>query len=629
MISNLAVTLLALPLVYILHSCWTLRRNVAIAKATGLTYVVLPWSSLNLPWLLIQPLLLPYLRRIPIVRDSLTYTLLSIEWPWQHRYTIFERVGCDSFMTVSPARNYLHTADAAVIDQITNRRNAFPKPVEFYGSTELYGRNVVSTEGQIWKHHRKTVSPPFNEKNNRLVWFESIRQAQAMVRGWMGDRTDSSPTVYTVAKDCMRLSLHVISCAGFGVHLNWPGHENEEGQTTANGDPYPKAEKGPKEPEFSENHAMSYTEALSTLLHSMVWILIFPRYLLRILPFKGMQTAYNAYIEWGKYLDELFNDKKRDLATGAASKPQEGMDLMGFLLKGTPESRNGTSSPDKAPSKPALSDAEIKGNAFIFLLAGHETAANSIHFSCVYLALHPASQRRLQASLDHIFGSRPISDWDYERDFNTLFGSMAGAVLAEELRLIPPVAGIPKCVPGNSPPQPLTVDGKEFHIPPGTYISLVSTAAHRNPKAWPACPPSSSSDPDHPTTSNTDTDLEEFKPERWLLRSMDEKPDRELNEAAAAATTTHHTEDAPNTATGTNVSSNLHRPARGAYIPFSDGYRACLGRRFAQTEVLAVLAVIFKYYSVELAVDGHASDEEVAGMGEAERKVVWEKVRGE
>lgn len=38
-----------------------------------------------------------------------------------------------------------------------------------------------------------------------------------------------------------------------------------------------------------------------------------------------MQTAYNSYVEWGKYLQELFNNKKNDIATG---KAQEGMDLM-------------------------------------------------------------------------------------------------------------------------------------------------------------------------------------------------------------------------------------------------------------------------------------------------------------
>lgn len=47
-------------------------------------------------------------------------------------------------------------------------------------------------------------------------------------------------------------------------------------------------------------------------------------------------------------------------------------------------------------------------------------------------------------------------------------------------------------------------------------------------------------------------------------------------------------------------SSHIHKPARGAYISFSDGMRACIGRRFAQVEFVAVLVVVFSRYRVRL-----------------------------
>ncbi|KAL9580197.1 MAG: hypothetical protein Q9212_004643 [Teloschistes hypoglaucus] len=603
-------------------ACWCLYRNITAAKSVGIPYIVVPWDNLNLLWLIARPFLLPYLKRSPFA-DTLWFALLSVDWPWQQQYTIFQRLACDNCMSVSPARNYFLTADAAVIDQITRRRNDFPKPIEVYGSLDLYGKNVVTTEGNLWKHHRKTVSPPFNEKNNRMVWSETIRQAQSMVKGWMGDQTQSSPTVSTLAEDCMRLSLHVISHAGFGVHLNWPTVKNSEGeQKLANGHLAATDEEDHQEYRFAPDHNMSYTDALTSLLKNVLWMLILPRSLLKVLPFRKTKRAYESYVEWGKYLRELFINKRDDIATGDAK--QDGMDLMGFLLKGSSTAR-GSSSDKQAQSKPALSDTEIMGNAFVFLLAGHETAANSIHFSCIYLALQPACQRRLQASLDRAFGSRPVSDWDYDRDFNTLFSGMAGAVLAEELRLVPPVSGIPKCVRSDSSPQPLVIDGKKFYIPPATYVTLVSTAVHRNPKLWPTGPPSDVKKPVHPT-SNTDNDLEEFKPERWLLRDDSKGPGAT---SEADAHTTEHTEDAPNTATGTNVSHALFRPPRGAYIPFSEGYRACLGRRFAQVEILAALAVIFKYYSVELDVSEYSTDEELEGISAAGKKDFWDKAAGD
>lgn len=44
----------------------------------------------------------------------------------------------------------------------------------------------------------------------------------------------------------------------------------------------------------------------------------------------------------------------------------------------------------------------------------------------------------------------------------------------------------------------------------------------------------------------------------------------------------------------------LLKPLRGAWIPFSDGIRACLGKKFAQVEFVAVLTVLLRRHRVEL-----------------------------
>lgn len=53
-------------------------------------------------------------------------------------------------------------------------------------------------------------------------------------------------------------------------------------------------------------------------------------------------------------------------------------------------------------------------------------------------------------------------------------------------------------------------------------------------------------------------------------------------------------------------------------MPFSDGARACTGKKFAQVEFVAALAVIFREYRVMLARDSEAQTEE-EGRGRAER----------
>ena len=96
-----------------------------------------------------------------------------------------------------------------------------------YGGVDIYGKNVVSTEGAMWRHHRKITSPPFTEKNNFLVWQESLHQAQSMVTSWVRPDVRASGPLWDIAAQSMRLSLHVISKAGFGVRLPWP-HEQDD-----------------------------------------------------------------------------------------------------------------------------------------------------------------------------------------------------------------------------------------------------------------------------------------------------------------------------------------------------------------------------------------------------------------
>jgi len=184
---------------------------------------------------------------------------MAPDWTWYMLHEPFSKLG-DTFLVVAPSRNSLYVADAEAISQITSRRNDFPKPTELYKAVDIYGKNVVSTEGSVWRHHRKITSAPFTEKNNLLVWKESLHQAQSMVQGWMGSGDGVSALVQHVAEDTMRFSLHVISRAGFGVRLSWP-HEPEQS----------KPGKG---------HTMSYKDALGTLLENLPWVMLVPKHIL-------------------------------------------------------------------------------------------------------------------------------------------------------------------------------------------------------------------------------------------------------------------------------------------------------------------------------------------------------------
>lgn len=181
------------------------------------------------------------------------------------KYEVFKMIGADMFIVVAPGHNSMFVADPEAISQITTRRNDFPKPIEMYGSVDLFGKNVVSTEGSVWRHHRKITAPPFTEKNNHLVWLESLHQGKSMLTSWIGDKGENTQSIEDVAAATMRLSLHVISRSGFGVRLQWPHEEMSE-----------KGEAGTIPP----GHTMTYKDALSTLLENIISVMLLPRWFL-------------------------------------------------------------------------------------------------------------------------------------------------------------------------------------------------------------------------------------------------------------------------------------------------------------------------------------------------------------
>ena len=267
------------------------RRNLAAAKASGIPYVILPIFPVARFWLTTQALWLPFLRLLPRkwLDSWLPISLQNSGWTLRH--DPFRKHGSDTLLLVAPGKCELKTADAAVISQITSRRSDFPKPLEVYGSLMLYGANVVTTEGPIWRAHRKITSPSFSEKNLHMVWDESIFQAQSMMNSWIEAGSKSS-VVTTLGEGCMRLSLHIISHAGFGQRLQWPTkHEATENSEKAQMDGAINSDRASKE------HTLSYSDTLIALLENVIWILLVPKPVLSksdCLPSISRLTVYRA-----------------------------------------------------------------------------------------------------------------------------------------------------------------------------------------------------------------------------------------------------------------------------------------------------------------------------------------------
>lgn len=247
--------------------------------------------------------------------------------------------------------------------------------------------------------------------------------------------------------------------------------------------------------------------------------------------------------------------------------------------------------PIDSRSDPALSLPAVLGNLFIFMFAGHEANANTLMFTMLLLACHPSSQRHLQWDIDRILSHAASTgqDWSYESIYPLLTESMVGAVVNEVLRVAPVLPILPKIVPKGSP-QSIKVAGRIHVIPSNTLIIANTSAAHQHPKHWPQPPHSQA-------TAGISSPVASFNPQYWL---------------------------GPRDAytQGSGQPKGFLRPHPGSFVPFSDGSRGCLGKKFALVELYALIVRIFSEYSVELEVEGVEHESSTAGLKER-----WAKTR--
>lgn len=230
-------------------------------------------------------------------------------------------------------------------------------------------------------------------------------------------------------------------------------------------------------------------------------------------------------------------------------------------------------------SKALLHPSAILGNIFLFMFAGHEASANTIHFILLLLACNPWLQKSLQTDIDCILGELPVNKWSYDFHFKPLMESHLGAVVNEALRLYTVLPFILKATAEQF--QSIVVGGHTHVIPANTLILINTSATHRNPRYWP--------EPHGCLTAVKPDPVAAFNPSHWLGRA------------------------------GTNTGALL-TPCPGSFIPFSGGSRGCLGNQFSLVEICAVLARLFKYFSVELAVEGLTPN-----SSEQDKKSGWQE----
>lgn len=523
----------SLILAFILWSATTLFLNYVKARRIGLPIVISLWDAINPLWFAVKDSLYPTLMKLPFGLSSL-FVRNQGHWTFIDRYSHHSRYG-PAFTEVSPACVRIYIADPSTMEDYSKRRNDFIKPPEFYSTLEPYGPNLDTVNGKIWERHRKITVPPFNEKNSALVWQSTLAQATQMLRSW-----HAQDAVSSTSSDINVLALNVLFFAGFGQSYRFMDDRSKVAAASVD-----------------ETARLGYRESLRVLLKEFVPMVIHTVLTQAGYPSKymwgSMSIMTQAKAEFKTYMSELVANERTLYEQGNLNRHN----LISTLIRADIEAKNNPSNEidertgTTTTTMKGLSEEELFGNLYIYNLAGHDTSSGTLHFAIIMLAINPELQDWIAEEIDAVRKvSRSSGDNDlfYESIFPKLLRCLA--VTYETLRLYGPVQMMPRKTPSNTE-CPLWVDGRNYILPPSTYVTANFSAIHTNPQYW---------GPD-PLT---------FRPDRFIAKEgTDNQP--------------------------WHIGSETFKPISvpAAFVAWNFGPRLCPGRKFSQVEIVAALFVLF------------------------------------
>ncbi|KAI0262875.1 cytochrome P450 [Gloeopeniophorella convolvens] len=241
--------------------------------------------------------------------------------------------------------------------------------------TPLWGVNLIASEKDTWRRHRRIMGPAFNPKAYALVWAETIRIYHDMVatEGW---ESKFVVDIKAVQDYTFRLALFVISACGFGVTFHWD------------------------EPPVGNDGTMSLQKALRIFTESSMLQIFAPKWVLK-LPFQRfpppltwpprLREIMASKKVLAEYMAKQISERKAELAgtNGLDSRK----DVFSLLVKASEED-----------GKLKMDDTELVGNVFGILFAGHKTTAHTLAATLGFLGITPEIQREVCDQIVDVVG---------------------------------------------------------------------------------------------------------------------------------------------------------------------------------------------------------------------------------
>jgi Cytochrome P450 len=170
-------------------------------------------------------------------------------------------------------------------------------------------------------------------------------------------------------KNTMKLSLHVIMAAGYGYPLEWEGSEV-----------------------VPRDHRLTFRDSIRNTIDNLNVLIGLPAWM-RNLPIRSLRDTQLAYDELGEHLQNLVDQGKRNEKSAADNN------ILNALVCHSMEEEGGL-----------LSEEDVIGNSFLFLIAGHESTYIP-QSSILTLALTSCCMLFIYWQLTKMFKSRCTRRW--------------------------------------------------------------------------------------------------------------------------------------------------------------------------------------------------------------------------
>ncbi len=318
----------------------------------------------------------------------------------------------------SPFGKFYLVNEPAYIEHVLegNWKN-YPKSDFYKRVRTLFGEGLFELEGEEWKRKRLTMQPAFHRQAIDRLGVVIADQVDLSLREWQ----DDGGAAIDITRPLMQMTINVISRALCTSLV--PGDMNR------------------------------ITDALTVIMRegeSLLWSLA-PS--LHALPSPRRSRVRRAL--------QVFDQAIYDLIRARLDANARHDDLLDLLL----------AQKDAATGAP-VSLQVLRDDLTTMIIAGHETTATAIAWTCALLSKHPEVLRRATAEVDSVLGDRRPTMQDLPK-----LGYI-GRIVQEALRLYPPFWTI-----SRRAEQPDRLG--PYAIPAGATLMICPYVTHRNPRYWP------------------------------------------------------------------------------------------------------------------------------------------------